>query len=198
MLKTNCPIVGKQAPNFTAIAVYDQEFSSIALSNYIGKYLILLFYPLDFTFVCPTEIIAFSDAYNTFQELNTEILGISIDSEYSHLAWLQSEREDGGLGELKYPLVSDLKKEISLSYNVLTEEGIALRGLFIIDPEGIVQYKVVNNLAFGRSVEETLRVLKAIQYVQQKPDEVCPANWQPGYETINTNPKKAKEYFSAF
>lgn len=197
MLKTNCPIVGEQAPNFTATAVYDQEFLSITLSEYLGKYLILLFYPLDFTFVCPTEIIAFSDAYDIFQDLNTEILGISVDSEYSHLAWLQTDREDGGLGELKYPLISDLKKEISLSYNVLTEEGIALRGLFIIDQQGIMQYKVVNNLAFGRSVEETIRVLKAIQYVQEKPDEVCPANWQPGNKTINTNPKKAKEYFSA-
>lgn len=196
MLQSNCLHVGKEAPKFTATAVYDQEFLSINLRDYLDKYLIILFYPLDFTFVCPTEIIAFSDAYDQFKKMNTEILGISVDSEYSHLAWIQTSRENGGLGDLRYPLVSDLKKEISAAYNVLTEDTIALRGLFIIDPKGIIQYQVINNLAFGRSVDETIRILEAIQYVQTNPDEVCPANWQPGDKTINTNPQKAKEYFS--
>lgn len=196
-IDNQCIRVGQYAPDFSAIAVYDQEFQEIKLSNYIGKYVILLFYPLDFTFVCPTEITAFSDAYNKIQSLNTEILGISVDSEYSHLAWLQTSRDAGGLGDLKYPLVSDLTKKISKSYNVLTEQGTALRGLFIIDKQGIIQHALVNNLDFGRNVNETLRTLQAIQYVQMNPDEVCPANWQPGNPTIISNPRKSKEYFSS-
>nr|YP_009300521.1 hypothetical protein BI106_gp087 [Campylaephora sungminbooi]AKU47440.1 hypothetical protein [Campylaephora sungminbooi]ALN11887.1 hypothetical protein 199 [Campylaephora sungminbooi] len=189
--------VGDQAPEFCSTAVYQQEFKQIKLSDYIGKYLILLFYPLNFTFVCPTEITAFSDAYDKISQLNTEILGISVDSEYCHLAWLQTDRESGGVGDLNYPLVSDLNRSISLDYNVLNIEGKALRGLFIIDKEGLIQYSVVNNLDFGRSVDETLRVLQAIQYVQANPDEVCPANWQPGDSTILSNPNDSKEYFSS-
>nr|UAD87222.1 2-Cys peroxiredoxin [Gracilaria pacifica] len=197
VINNNDVRVGQQAPNFSATAVYDQEFKKIRLSDYLGKYVILLFYPLDFTFVCPTEITAFSDAYKDIEVLNAEILGISVDSEYSHLAWLQMERDIGGLGNLNYPLVSDLTKNISASYNVLTEEGKALRGLFIIDEQGIIQYSVVNNLDFGRSVSETLRILKAIQYVQSHPDEVCPADWQPGQATIISNPQKSKDYFQS-
>jgi len=157
ILDNNCIRVGQQAPDFSATAVYDQEFKEIKLSDYLGKYIILLFYPLDFTFVCPTEITAFSDSYSTIKNLNAEILGISVDSEYSHLAWLQTDRDAGGLGNLKYPLVSDLTKQISLSYNVLTESGKSLRGLFIIDKKGIIQHALVNNLDFGRNVSETLR-----------------------------------------
>nr|YP_009510867.1 2-Cys peroxiredoxin [Gracilaria gracilis]AXI96540.1 2-Cys peroxiredoxin [Gracilaria gracilis] len=197
VIKNNYVRVGQQAPNFSATAVYDQEFKKITLSDYLGKYVILLFYPLDFTFVCPTEITAFSDAYKDIEALNAEILGISVDSEYSHLAWLQMERDIGGVGNLNYPLVSDLTKDISASYNVLTEEGKALRGLFIIDKQGIIQYSLVNNLDFGRSVSETLRILKAIQYVQSHPDEVCPADWQPGQATIINNPQKSKDYFQS-
>ncbi|KAI0556381.1 2-Cys peroxiredoxin BAS1 (chloroplast) [Gracilaria domingensis] len=197
VINNNDVRVGKQAPNFSAIAVYDQEFNKITLSDYLGKYVILLFYPLDFTFVCPTEITAFSDAYQEIKSLNAEILGISVDSEYSHLAWLQMERDVGGLGNLNYPLVSDLTKNISASYNVLTDEGTALRGLFIIDKQGIMQYSLVNNLDFGRSVSETLRILKAVQYVQSHPDEVCPADWQPGQATIINNPQKSKDYFQS-
>lgn len=189
--------VGQEAPDFSAIAVYDQEFKNIRLSDYIGKYVILLFYPLDFTFVCPTEITAFSDVYSQLKALNTEILGISVDSQYSHLAWLQTSRDSGGLGDLKYPLVSDLTKQISLSYNILTEQGTSLRGLFIIDKEGLIQHSLVNNLDVGRSVDETLRTLQAIQYVQVNPDEVCPANWQPGNATIISSPEKSREYFSS-
>nr|YP_009244791.1 thiol-specific antioxidant protein [Pyropia pulchra]AMK97033.1 thiol-specific antioxidant protein [Pyropia pulchra] len=193
----NCLRVGQLAPDFSATAVYDQEFKTLKLSDLKNKYIVLFFYPLDFTFVCPTEITAFSDKYDAFSELNTEVLGVSVDSEYSHLAWLQTDRESGGLGDLSYPLVSDLKKEISAAYNVLNSDGVALRGLFIIDPKGIIQYSTINNLEFGRSVEETLRVLQAIQYVQSHPDEVCPANWKPGDRTMNPDPIKSKNYFAA-
>lgn len=125
-------------------------------------------------------------------------MGVSVDSQFSHLAWIQTSRKEGGLGDLAYPLVADLKKEISTAYNVLDPaEGIALRGLFIIDKEGVIQHATINNLAFGRSVDETLRVLQAIQYVQSHPDEVCPANWQPGAATMNPDPVKSKEFFAA-
>ncbi|HIK24837.1 MAG: peroxiredoxin [Thermosynechococcus sp. Uc] len=194
---SDCLRVGQPAPDFEAVAVYDQEFKTIKLSDYRGKYVVLFFYPLDFTFVCPTEIVAFSDRYDEFAKLNTEILGVSVDSQFSHLAWTQTDRKAGGVGDLKYPLVSDLKKEISTAYNVLTEEGVALRGLFIIDKEGIIQHATINNLAFGRNVDETLRVLQAIQYVQTHPDEVCPAGWQPGDKTMNPDPVKSKVYFEA-
>jgi peroxiredoxin 2/4 len=195
---TECLRVGQIAPDFSATAVVDMEFQEIKLSQYRGKYVVLFFYPLDFTFVCPTEITAFSDSYERFSALNTEVLGVSVDSQFSHLAWIQTDRKDGGLGDLSYPLVADLKKEISIAYNVLDPDaGIALRGLFIIDKEGIIQHATINNLAFGRNVDETLRVLQAIQYVQSHPDEVCPANWQPGEQTMKPDPVGSKEYFAA-
>jgi peroxiredoxin 2/4 len=191
-----CLRVGQIAPEFTATAVVGQQFKQIKLSSY-RQYVVLFFYPLDFTFVCPTEIIAFSDRYAEFQALNTEILGISVDSEFSHLAWIQTERKMGGVGDINYPLVSDLKREISMAYNVLDpQQGVALRGLFIIDRAGILQYATINNLSFGRSVDETLRVLQAIQHVQTNPNEVCPADWQPGAKTMNPDPVKSKDYFA--
>ena len=190
--------VGQPAPDFTATAVVDQEFKTIKLSDYRGQYVILFFYPLDFTFVCPTEITAFSDRYGEFTALNTEVLGVSVDSEFSHLAWIQTDRKLGGLGDLAYPLVSDIKKEISSAYNVLEPEaGVALRGLFLIDKDGAVQHATVNNLSFGRSVDETLRVLQAVQLVQTHPDEVCPAGWTPGEKTMNPDPVKSKEFFAS-
>ncbi len=193
-----CLRVGQPAPEFTATAVVDQEFKDIKLSDYRGKYVVLFFYPLDFTFVCPTEITAFSDRYQDFSAIGTEILGVSVDSAFSHLAWIQSDRKSGGVGDLNYPLVSDIKKEISIAYNVLDpNEGVALRGLFIIDKDGVIQHSTVNNLSFGRSVDETLRTLQAIQYVQSHPDEVCPAGWQPGDKTMNPDPVKSKEFFAA-
>lgn len=193
-----CLRVGQVAPDFTATAVVDQEFKTIKLSDYRGKYVVLFFYPLDFTFVCPTEITAFSDRYSEFSDINTEVLGVSVDSEFSHLAWIQTDRKTGGLGDLTYPLVADIKKEISTAYNVLDPDaGIALRGLFLIDKEGVIQHSTINNLAFGRSVDETLRVLQAIQYVQTHPDEVCPAGWKPGEKTMSPDPVKSKDYFSA-
>ena len=193
-----CLRVGQSAPDFTATAVVDQEFKTIKLSDYRGQYVVLFFYPLDFTFVCPTEITAFSDSYSSFSDINTEVLGVSVDSQFSHLAWIQTERSAGGVGDLNYPLVSDIKKEISTAYNVLDPEvGVALRGLFIIDEDGIIQHATVNNLSFGRSVDETLRVLQAIQHVQTHPDEVCPAGWQPGSKTMNPDQEKSKEFFAA-
>jgi peroxiredoxin 2/4 len=198
MTDHGCLRVGTLAPDFCATAVYDQEFIDVKLSGYRGKYVVLFFYPLDFTFVCPTEITAFSDRYDEFKAINTEVLGVSVDSQFSHLAWIQTDRKSGGVGDLHYPLVADLKKEISAAYNVLDPDaGIALRGLFIIDKEGIIQHATINNLAFGRSVEETLRVLQAIQHVQANPDEVCPAGWKPGDKTMNPDPTKSKVYFES-
>ena len=193
-----CLRVGQLAPDFTATAVVDQEFKPIKLSDYRGKYyVVLFFYPLDFTFVCPTEVTAFSDRYAEFSNLNTEVFGISVDSEFSHLAWMQTDRKFGGVGDLNYPLVSDIKKEISAAYNVLDpSSGIALRGLFIIDKDGVLQHATINNMAFGRSIDETLRILQAIQHVQSHPDEVCPIDWQPGDKTMNPDPVKSKIYFS--
>lgn len=198
MTQEGCLRVGQAAPDFTATAVIDQEFKTIKLSDYRGKYVVLFFYPLDFTFVCPTEITAFSDRYAEFSSLNTEVLGVSVDSEFSHLAWIQSDCKSGGVGDLAYPLVADLKKTISSDYNVLDPEaGVALRGLFLIDKDGIIQHATINNLAFGRSVDETLRTLQAIQYVQSHPDEVCPAGWTPGAATMKPDPVGSKEYFAA-
>lgn len=197
-MTNECIRVGLPAPDFTATAVIDQEFKTIKLSDYRGQYVVLFFYPLDFTFVCPTEITAFSDRAEEFSAINTQILGVSVDSEFSHLAWIQTDRKSGGVGDLNYPLVSDIKKDISAAYNVLDPEaGIALRGLFIIDKDGIIQHATINNLAFGRNVDETLRTLQAIQYVQTNPDEVCPAGWKPGEKTMNPDPVKSKEFFAA-
>jgi peroxiredoxin (alkyl hydroperoxide reductase subunit C) len=190
-----CLRVGKVAPDFMATAVVDQEFKTIKLSDYRGKYVVLFFYPLDFTFICPTEINAFSDRYADFTANNAEVLGVSVDSEFSHLAWIQTDRKSGGIGDLTYPLISDLKKEIATAYHVLTEDGIALRGLFIIDPQGVVQHSTINNLAVGRNIEEVLRTLKAFQHVQLHPGEVCPAGWQEGDKTMIPDPAKSKIFF---
>ena len=193
-------LVTNAAPDFTATAVmpdnsFNEEFS---LSSFRGKHVVLFFYPLDFTFVCPTEITAFSDRHADFSSKNTEILGVSVDSQFSHLSWIQTSRNQGGLGDINYPLVSDLKKEIATAYNVLDDaEGVALRGLFIIDPDGVIMHSTINNLPVGRNVDETLRVLQAFQYVQSNPDEVCPANWTPGEATMKPDPVGSKEYFSA-
>lgn len=188
--------VGQKAPDFTATAVYDEEFHKITLSDYINKYyVVLFFYPLDFTFVCPTEITGFSDKNEEFEKLSTKLFGISVDSEFSHLVWTQSPRKSGGLGFIQYPLISDLKKQISSDYGVLTEEGVALRGLFIIDKQGIIQHSTVNNLSFGRSVEETLRTLQAIQHCQKHQNEVCPVDWKPGEKTMTPSPVESKLYF---
>ena len=197
MPENGCLRVGQMAPDFTATGVVDQEFKEISLSQYRGKYVVLFFYPLDFTFVCPTEITAFSDRYADFSSKNTEVLAVSVDSKYSHLAWIQTPRNQGGIGDIAYPLIADLKKEICAAYNVLNDDGEADRGLFIINPQGMVMHMTVNKAPVGRNVDETLRVLQAYQYVEANPDEVCPANWTPGDKTMLEDPKGSKEYFSA-
>lgn len=189
--------VGQKAPDFKATAALgNDEFKELSLSDYKGKWLVLFFYPLDFTFVCPTEINAFSDEIEQFKKLGTEVLGVSIDSQFSHNSWMKMPRKEGGIAGLKYPLLADVNKTIAQDYGVLMPgAGIALRGLFVIDPEGILQYQTVNFLNFGRSTEETLRVIQAIQTVKQT-GEVCPANWKPGAATMKADPVKSKEYFS--
>lgn len=187
-------LVQKPAPEFRGQAVVGKAFKEIKLSDYKGKWVVLFFYPLDFTFVCPTEITAFDAQYEKFNQLNAEIIGVSVDSHYTHLAWVQTPRKDGGVGDLKFPLLSDLSKNISRDYGVLLDSGIALRGLFIINPKGVVQYTVIHDLGIGRNVDEALRVLAALQQVE-KTGEVCPANWKPGGETMRPNPTESKKYF---
>ncbi len=145
--------------------------------------LLLFFYPLDFTFVCPSEILAFNQAVKQFEENNCQLIGISIDSHFSHLAWRNTPVDQGGIGNIQYPLVADLDKSISRSYNVLLDDSVALRGLFLIDKEGIIRHQVVNDLPLGRSVEEALRVLDALQFTEEH-GEVCPANWKKGQEAM--------------
>jgi peroxiredoxin (alkyl hydroperoxide reductase subunit C) len=192
-------LVQKKAPDFTANAVMPDGTikEGLRLSQYQGKWMVLFFYPLDFTFVCPTEIIAFSDRIKDFQAIGAELLGVSVDSEFTHLAWRNTPRREGGLGELAYPLVADLNKAIARDYGVLIENtGVALRGLFVINPEGVVCAATVHDLPVGRSVDETLRVIKAFQFVAEH-GEVCPANWQEGKATMKADPKGAKAYFKA-
>jgi peroxiredoxin 2/4 len=181
--------VGMLAPDFEAIAVIDREFQKIKLSSFKEqKYVVLFFYPADFTFVCPTEVSAFSDRFPEFDRLNTQILGVSVDSQFCHLAWIQTARVDGGVGDLNYPLISDSTRAISTDYDVLdSNTGMALRALFIIDCQGIVQHSCVNNLEFGRSTEETLRTLKAIQHIQKYTDRLCPVDWQEGQPSISNS-----------
>ena len=190
-------LVTKKAPDFKAQAVMpDGSFKDVSLADYRGKkYVVLFFYPLDFTFVCPTEIIAFSEAASQFEALDTQLLGCSVDSQFTHLAWRSTPRTKGGLGEIKYPLVADLNKRIAADYDVLLEGGVALRGLFLIDKEGVVRHQVVNDLPLGRNVDEVLRMVKALQFVEAH-GEVCPANWQEGKATIKPNPKGSQEFFA--
>lgn len=190
-------LVTQAAPDFKAQAVMaDGQFKELKLSDYQGKYVLLFFYPLDFTFVCPTEIIAFSDRTPEFEKLGVQIIGVSVDSHFSHLAWRNAPRDQGGLGNIKYPLVADLSKQISRDYNVLSEETVALRGLFLIDQKGVVRHQVVNDLPLGRSVDEALRMVQALQYFE-KHGEVCPANWKEGARTIKPTVEDSRSFFSA-
>jgi len=190
-------LVTKPAPNFKAQAVMaDSSFKEISLSDYQGKYVVLFFYPLDFTFVCPTEIIAFSDRAAEFSKLGVQLIGVSVDSHFSHLAWRNTARDQGGLGNIEYPLVADLSKQISRDYDVLIGDEVALRGLFLIDQKGIVRHQVVNDLPLGRSVDEALRLVQALQFFE-KNGEVCPANWKEGARTIKPNVQDSKSFFRA-
>jgi len=186
--------VTKPAPEFEAVAVVNGDFKTVKLSDYKGKYVVLFFYPLDFTFVCPTEIIAFSDRIEEFHKRGAEVLGCSVDSQFSHLAWIKTSRADGGLGGLKYPLVADLSKKISADYGVLLDGGVALRGTFLIDKNGVLRHALVNDLPLGRNIDEYLRLIDAIEF-NEKHGEVCPANWQPGQDTMKADPTGSQEYF---
>lgn len=181
-IATEKAMVGQPAPDFTMASTKNIETlkEDVKLSDYKGKWLVLLFYPLDFTFVCPTELTAFSERYEDFEGINAEIIGVSTDSVYSHRAWLNTPRDKGGVEGLRYPLAADSTKKVAGDYGVLIQErGVALRGLFVVDPEGVLRYKVVHDLNIGRSVEETLRVIQALQT-----GGLCQAEWKPGQETI--------------
>jgi len=188
-------LVGRPAPDFKADAVVNGEFKQVSLSSFKGKYVVLFFYPLDFTFVCPTELHAFSEKLSEFKARNVEVVAVSIDSKFSHLAWLNTPKRDGGIQGVQYPIVSDLNKTISADYDVLVEgAGIAYRGLFLIDKQGVVQHQVVNNLPLGRSVDETLRMVDALQYFENN-GEVCPANWHKGAAGMKPTDAGLKSWF---
>ena len=191
-------LVTKPAPDFTATAVLaDNTFKEdFSLSDFRGKYVLLFFYPLNFTFVCPSEILAFNKAVDQFEDNNCQLVGISIDSHFSHLAWKNTPINEGGIGQIRYPLVSDLNKSISRDYGVLLDAGIALRGLFLIDREGIIRHQVVNDLPLGRNVNEALRILHALQFTE-KHGEVCPANWNKGEEAMKPTAEGVAAYLSA-
>ncbi|KAK9173222.1 AhpC/TSA family protein [Cryptosporidium meleagridis] len=188
-------LVRKLAPNFTAEAVMaDGSFKKVSLSDYRGKYIVLFFYPLNFTFVCPSEILAFNQAQKDFEKLGVQLLAVSVDSQYSHAAWRRTPLEQGGIGQVNFPLISDSSHSISKSYGVLLEEeGIALRGLFIIDKEGVVRSEVIYDLPLGRSVEETLRVIDALQFTETY-GEVCPANWKKGQKGMSATHEGVSSY----
>lgn len=167
--------VQQQAPAFRGTAVVDGQFKEVSLKDYQGKYLVMLFYPLDFTFVCPTEIIAFSDRMREFKSINTNVVGCSCDSHFCHLAWINTPRKEGGVGPVNLPLLSDFNKNIAKAYDILLPEtGVPLRGMFIIDPKGIIRHITVNDLQVGRSVLEALRLVKAFQFTDQNPDVCAP------------------------
>jgi peroxiredoxin (alkyl hydroperoxide reductase subunit C) len=186
-------LVGKQAPQFQATAVFQNEFKEIKLSDYLGKYVVLFFYPLDFTFVCPTELHAFQEKLETFQQLGAEVLGCSIDSQFSHLAWLSTPKERGGIQGIEYGLIADIGGKIAKDYDVLSEANIAYRGLFLIDQKGIVRHQLVNDLPLGRSVDEALRTLEALQHVESS-GEVCPANWNKQKTAISPTLESVASY----
>ena len=189
-------LVTKEAPDFTAQAVMpDNTMGDLSLSSYRGKYVLLFFYPLDFTFVCPSEILAFDRALERFREKNCEVIGVSVDSQYTHFAWRNTPVQSGGIGKIGFPLVADLDKSISDNYGVLLPGGVALRGLFLIDKNGVVQHQLINNLPLGRSVDEAIRILDALQFTE-KYGEVCPANWKPGEEGMKPTAEGVAEYLS--
>ena len=191
-------LVTQQAPNFSATAVTaDNRFEEIKLSNYRGKYVVLFFYPLDFTFVCPSEILAFDERLDEFQERGCEVVGVSVDSHYTHLAWRRTEVVNGGIGKIRYPLVSDLKKTIARDYGVLFDDEVALRGLFLIDREGVIRHALVNDLPLGRNVDEALRTLDALRFHEEHGD-VCPANWKLGEEGMKPTSQGVVDYLSKY
>ncbi len=188
-------LVGKTAPSFKVTAVFKGEFKEISLEDYRGKYVVLFFYPLDFTFVCPTELHAFQEKLNEFEKLNTIVLGCSVDSQFSHKAWLSTPKEKGGIQGIEYGLIADLGGKVAKDYDVLNDENIAYRGLFLIDQQGVVRHQLVNDLPLGRSVTETLRVLEALQHVETH-GEVCPADWNKNQTAIKPTLESVSSYLS--
>jgi peroxiredoxin (alkyl hydroperoxide reductase subunit C) len=197
------PMPRTQAPSFKNLNAVtpSQEFTKLSLDDYKGKYVILVFYPFDFTYVCPTELIAFSESIQKFKDIGTEVIGISTDSHFTHLAWLKTKREDGGLGKINYPLIADISKQLSKDYGVLVEDkkdpmnGAAIRGMFILDKEHKIRSVQINDDAVGRNVDEALRLVQGFQFADQH-GEVCPANWKPGDKTIKPDQIKKNEFFS--
>jgi len=188
--------IGAVAPNFVTVGVYKNRLGKIRLSDYHGKkYVILIFYPANFTSISSTELIRLSDRISEFRKLSTQILAISIDSPFSHLHYLLSKRSQGGLGQLNYPLISDLNQTITDKYKLLSNDGLAFPGVFIIDKEGIIQYYTVNNLLCGRSVNELLRILQSIQYIKENPGQACLVNWTDRNKVLYSHPLKSKVYF---
>jgi len=190
-------LVGKSAPDFTATAVMgDDSFrEDFSLSAYRGKYVVLFFYPLDFTFVCPSEIIAFDHRLDEFTSRGVEVIGVSVDSHFTHLAWKRTPVNEGGIGQVRYPLVSDLSKSIAADYDVLLDAGIALRGSFLIDREGVVRHQVVNDLPLGRNIDEMLRMVDALQFTEEH-GEVCPAGWNRGKKGMEPSPEGVAAYLA--
>eukprot|EP01083_Nonionella_stella_P072181 194442_1 len=188
--------IGERAPDFSSVALMpDLSFDTLTLSQFDGEWLLLFFYPLDFTFVCPTEIISFSESSVQFKAINTNVVGASVDSQYSHLAWANTPRSKGGLGDIKIPLIADLTRALSRDYGVMMESaGHTCRGTFIIDPKGIVRHFSMNDPPVGRNVDEYLRLVQAYQYADQH-GEVCPAQWKPGSKTMVPEPKESLKYF---
>lgn len=188
-------LVGKKAPDFKAKAVVNGQISDFSLSDYKDQYIVFFFYPLDFTFVCPTELHAFQEKLKEFEKRNAKLVGCSIDSCFSHTAWLNTPKSKGGIQGVSYPLVSDIHKTISRAFQVLKEDdGIAYRGLFLIDRQGIIRHQLINDLPLGRSVDETLRLLDALIFHEQH-GEVCPANWKTGAKSMKPNDQGLAEYF---
>lgn len=189
-------LVTQQAPDFTADAVMpDNAFAQVSLSSYKGKYVYLLFYPLDFTFVCPSEILAFNKKLDEFKKRNCEVISVSVDSKFTHLAWKNTKVEDGGIGQVQFPMVADLNKEITKAYGIEHPASVALRGLFLIDPKGVVRHCVINDLPLGRSVDEALRMLDALQFTDTH-GEVCPANWKQGDEAMKPTAEGVATYLA--
>lgn len=197
--ETSRTIVGRPAPAFAAEGYFKGKFETYSLGSFGGKWMYLLFYPLDYTFVCPTEVLSFSKNAGEFSARDCQVLGISVDSKFVHKAWVESRYEDGGLGgSLSYPLLGDVTKAMCRAYGVLDEEaGVALRGSFLIDPKGVVAHAVVNNLPVGRSAAEALRTLKAFQYVMSHEGEVCPADWDEGADTMRADPQSMREFLAS-
>jgi len=195
-MSCGCAVVAKEAPDFAAQAVMpDNSFAELKLSDYRGKYVVLFFYPLDFTFVCPSEIIAFDKKLQEFKNRNCEVIGASVDSHFSHWAWKNTPVEKGGIGNVQFPLVADITKSVARDYGVLVNDSVALRGLFLIDKEGVLRHSLINDLPLGRNVDEAIRVLDALQFTEEF-GEVCPANWKKGDEAMKPSADGVAEYLA--